>query len=144
MEVDVGAGKVIRPPDRWASMYASIPDAHFQGVMTGLLKDEGFKPQVGGMSESFVSAYEYTDGNRLVIQLVNYDYNWDTDITDVADPMELVLTLRESMAGAELWASFYTPEAPSQELSVVVEGGLARVTTPGFSVWGVIEIVVSR
>ena len=144
MEVKVGAGKVIRPPDRWGSIYASIPDAHFQGVMTGLLEGEGFTPQVEGLPENFISAYEYTDGNRLVVQLVNYDYNWDTDATKSANPMELELILPVSMVGAELMGSFYTPEAASQGLTIIVEGGVARVTTPGFSVWGVLEIVVSR
>jgi hypothetical protein len=143
VEVDVGAGRVIRPADRWGSMYASIPDAHFQGVMTSLLVGEGFIPQVGGLPENFISAFEYTDGNRLVVQLVNYNYNWDTDATKPAGPMELELTLSGSMAGAELRATFYTPEAASQDLAVVVEGGVAQVTTPEFSVWGVLEIVVT-
>ena len=144
MEVNVEAGKVIRPADRWGSMYASIPDAHFQGVMTSLLEGEGFTPQVGGLPENFISAFEYADENRLVVQLVNYNYNWDTDATKPADPMELELTLPASMAGAEFIASFYTPEAASENLTVVVEGGVAHVTTPEFSVWGVLEIVVTR
>ena len=124
-------------------MYASIPDTHFQGVMTGLLEREGFTPQMGGMPDDFISAFEYTDGNRLVVQLVNYDYNWDADATEPAGPMELELTIPASMAGAELMATFYTPEAASQELSLVVEGEVAKVTTPGFSVWGVLEIASS-
>ena len=74
---------------------------------------------------------------------MNYDYNWDTDVTTTADPMELGLALPGSMAGAELKASFYTPEAPSQDLIVVVVDGVAQVTTPEFSVWGVLEIVVT-
>ena len=76
-------------------------------------------------------------------QLVNYNYKYSTDITKPADPKELELTLPGSMAGAELRATFYTPEAASQDLAVVVEGGVAQVSTE-FSVWGVLEIVVTR
>ena len=61
---------------------------------------------------------------------MNYYYKWDTDFTNAAIPMELVLTLPESMAGAELWATFYAPEGASRAL--------------GFSVWGFLEILVSR
>ncbi|TRO47775.1 hypothetical protein E2P65_03890 [Candidatus Bathyarchaeota archaeon] len=143
MEVDVGAGRVIRPADRWGSMYASIPDTHFQGVMRGLLEQEGFMPQVGGMPDAFISAFQYNDGSRLITQLVNYDYNWNTDVTTAADPMELELTLPGSMAGADLSVTFYSPEAPPQALASVIEGGVVHVTTPGFSVWGVIEIVAT-
>lgn len=56
--------------------------------------------------------------------------------------MELELTLPGSMAGAELRATFYTPEAASKDLAVV-EVGVAQVSTE-FSVWGVLEIVVTR
>lgn len=124
-------------------MYASIPDAHFQGVMTGFLEEEGFAPQVGGMPQKFISAFEYEDGDRLVIQLVNYDYNWETDVTTAAEPMEVEIFLPESMTGVDLSATFYTPEAASQNLLVVVEGGVAQVATPGFPVWGVLEIAVA-
>ena len=89
---------------------------------------------------------ELKAGNRRFLdgKLVNTDYNWDTDAPKAANPMERELILPVSMVGAELMGSFYTPEAASQGSTIIVEGGVARVTTPGFSVWGVLEIVVSR
>lgn len=74
-------------------------------------------------------------GTESHAQLVNYNYC--TDVTKPADPMELELILPALLMGAEFTATFYTSEAASQEMTNNVTDGVDMVTTPEFSVWGV-------
>ena len=58
--------------------------------------------------------------------------------------MELELILPAPLVGAEFTAMFYTPEAPPQEMTNNVTDEVDMVTTPDLSVWGVLEILVTR
>ena len=58
--------------------------------------------------------------------------------------MELELIMPAPLMGAKFTATFYTPEAASQEITNNVTDGVATVTMPEFSVWGVLEILVAR
>jgi len=58
--------------------------------------------------------------------------------------MEFELILPAPLMGTEFTAMFYTPEAASQEITNNVTDGVAIVTTPEFSVWGVLELPVKR
>ncbi len=58
--------------------------------------------------------------------------------------MELELILSAPLVGAEITATFYTPEAPPQEMTNDVTDEVDMVTTPELSVWGVLEILVTR
>ncbi len=76
-------------------------------------------------------------GTESHAQLVNYNYC--TDVTKPAAPMELELILPALLMGAEFTATFYTSDAASQEMNNNVTDGVDMVTTPEFSGWGVIN-----
>lgn len=58
--------------------------------------------------------------------------------------MELELIQPAPHMGVEFTATFYTPEAASQEITNNVTDGVDMVTTPELSVCGVLEILVTR
>ncbi|MBA7621698.1 hypothetical protein ES703_29064 [subsurface metagenome] len=76
-------------------------------------------------------------GTESHAQLMNYNYC--TDVTKPAAPMELELILPALLMGAEFTATFYTSEAASKEMTINVTDGVDMVTTPEFSGWGVIN-----
>ena len=73
-------------------------------------------------------------GTESHAQLVNYNYC--TDVTKPAAPMELELILPALLMGAEFTATFYTSEAASKEMTINVTDEVDMVTTPEFSGWG--------
>ena len=142
-DVGVGAGRVIRPPDMWSSMYVAIQDPHRQAPMTELLTGEGVAPEVGGLPESFLSAFMHAGEGRLAVHLVNYNYKYETDSTKATGQMTLEIELPDALAGESLSAAFYSPGEPGLMLEASLEGSTLTATIPGFEVWGVLLVSAS-
>jgi len=106
-----------------------------------MLSGEGVEPEVRIVTDTkALSAFEYESDDRLVIHLVNYNHDLETDSTNIIENPELEIALGEFPADG-LTVTYFTPETPEgQELEFNVQDSTLSVTVPEVYIWGVLLI----
>lgn len=103
------------------------------GSLVAALRDGGIeRASTTDDPAVYVNRLIQTDPRRLLVHVVNYDYDAESD--SFARKRGLTITLQESDADIEA-ARYYSPQTVA-DLEIVREGGSAEVVIPELVEWG--------
>jgi hypothetical protein len=133
-----GAGNLVRIRDSWPTTYQQTMSPALRANLTSLLESLGVdRPLRLEGARLAVAAFARGNAQRLVVHLVNYDYDRPSDhITPVPG-------LMVSIAGvpADAVITAYAPDDPGgTRLAFEVSNGRARITVPRIEPWTVLSI----
>jgi len=140
--VGASPGQLVRVEDAWPADYFQTQSGAARDGLTRLLAESGSGHPIRlDGDRRAVSAIATRNGDRLIVQLVNYDYDRATDRTSTVRNQVLRI-----LGQPLVRAVAYTPDGPGGGVPLdlrTVEGGSA-VTVPGIDPWTIVVFTVAQ
>ncbi len=106
-------------------------------------------PEIVSTFGNNVTFYQYWDSgtSSMILHLLNYDYNNQSDTFTIHCNESLLITLAPDLVGKNLRVMYYTPDTyfNGTELNYTIEQETSiNITIPELSVWGILKIEVAK
>jgi hypothetical protein len=142
-ETEAG-GKVVRLDENLGRDYNDNPDPTLRQEWIDLMAGLGFGPEIRYDAGPRLAAQAYAAEDRLVVHLVNY--NWDIEAlrTTPINDVSVEIALPENFDREGLTVSLHAPGESTVELDVESSEAGIIVMIPELHIWSVVSIAAGQ
>lgn len=133
-------GKVLQLDQNLARQYCEYPDPALRQEWLAVLADVGLSPEVGYQAVPLLASQIYEAEDRIVVHLVNYNWDRSTLRTDPVSDLQVEIVLPPGFNREDLSASLHIPGEDLQELEMEETETGIKVIIPQLQIWSVIYI----
>lgn len=143
---DVGSGSIVHIPQLLGPIYQATTNStdaqNVRFILYDILTNNGVLEEVSFSSDPrAVSAFLYHLNERIIVHLVNYDHNNNTDTITPVNNLEIGIDISILPNASTYNVTWQRPEAPdSISLIYQIANGRLIVTVPEISPWSVLSI----